>query len=82
MEMQKLRNELDNLKRPKKLEQPIEKFDTIKEEAVVVNNKKPPVVEVEKVNQPKTVINTIPIKKSIRKNIANGGNLWQMIRNS
>ena len=82
MELQQLKNQLDDLKRPRKSKPIVEKFDTIEEEAVVVDNKKPPIVKVEEINQPKTVINSIPTKKSIRKNIANGGNIWDMIRNS
>ena len=48
----------------------------------VKQEKKPVVSEVEKVDEPKAVVNSVPVPKPIRKNLANKGNIWNMIRNS
>jgi len=85
MEIQKLRNELDDLKKPRKSKAPIVPLQPIIEEPVVQKEKKPVVSEIKEVNNPEPIENSVPIQeapKPIRKNLANKGNVWDMIRNS
>jgi len=84
MELQKMKFEIESLKKNKS-KVPIIPLQTIIEEPVVQKEKKPVVSEVEKVNNPETVENSVPAPvapKPIRKNLANKGNVWDMIRNS
>jgi len=85
MEIQKLRNELDDLKKPRKSKAPIVPLQTIIEEPVVQKEKKPVVSKIEEVDNSETINNSVPIQeapKPIRRNLANRGNVWDMIRNS
>ena len=87
MEIQKLRNELDDLKKPRKSKAPIIPLQSIIEEPVVQKEKTPVISEVDEVDEPKTINNSPPIQevvkpKPIRRNLANKGDIWNMIRNS
>ena len=85
MENQRLKFEIESLKKNKSKPAPIVPMETIKEEPIVQKEKQQSVSKIEKVDEPKTVVNSVPVQevpKPIRKNLANKGCLWQMIRNS
>jgi len=85
MEIQKLRNELDDLKKPRKSKAPIVPMETIKEDSVVEDKPKQSVSEIKEVNNSEPIENSPPIQetpKTIRRNLANKGDIWNMIRNS
>ena len=84
MENQKLKFEIESLKKSKR-KSPVKPLQSIKEEPIVEQEKQPVVTEIEKVDEPKPIENSVPIQevpKPIRKNLANKGNIWDMIRNS
>jgi len=80
MEMQQLRNQLDDLKRPKKSKAPIIPMQSVVEEPIVKNEPQQSISEVKEVDNPKTIVDNTP--KPIRRNLANKGNIWEKIRNS
>ena len=84
MENQKLKFEIESLKKSKR-KSPIEPLQSIKEEPIVEQEKQPVVTEITEVNHSEPIENSVPIQevpKPIRKNLANKGNIWDMIRNS
>jgi len=86
MENQKLKFEIESLKKSKR-KSPVKPMESIIEEPIVEKEKQPVVSKIEKVNEPEPIENSSPIPqivkpKPIRKNLANKGCLWDMIRNS
>ena len=84
MELQKMKFEIESLKKNKS-KAPIIPMQTIKEEPIIQKEKKPVVLEVKEVDNSEPINNSVPIQeapKPIRKNLANSGNIWNMIRNS
>jgi len=84
MENQKLKFEIESLKKSKR-KSPVVPLQSIKEESVVQKEKQVVVSKIEKVNEPEPIENSVPVPevhKPIRKNLANNGNIWDMIRNS
>jgi len=84
MELQKMKFEIESLKKSKS-NVPVKPMESIKEQPIVEKEKEPVVSEVKEINNPEPIKNSVPIQevhKPIRKNLANKGNIWDMIRNS
>ena len=84
MENQRLKFELESLKKNKS-KSPIKPMETIIEEPIVQKEKQQSVSKIEKVDNSEPINNSVQVPevpKPIRKNLANKGNIWQMIRNS
>jgi len=85
MELQKMKFEIESLKKNKSKPSPIIPMETIKEDSVVKQEKQPAIIEVKEVDNSEPINNSVPAPvapKPIRKNLANKGNVWDMIRNS
>jgi len=85
MELQKMKFEIESLKKNKSKPSPVVPMETIKEEPVVKQEKQPIVSKIDEVDNSEPINNSVPAPiapKPIRRNLANKGDIWNMIRNS